>query len=242
MDHFIELAEEAFVAQGITGKTVKQYKDLSVTSYHFDKKGSNRLSGNYYTISFNKNLFGNEKLFCRISSSISSVLDQLNSATDKALIIGLGNESITADALGSLTVNVLSEANKDGKFMLFKPSVFGLTRIESADIINGIVNVVKPSSIITVDTLCCLNDKNLYSSIQISDAGIIPGGGLGNPRPAITQKTLGLPVISIGIPLISYSQDNLDPNYCITPKEIDIIVKICSKLIAKGITAHILKK
>ncbi len=242
MDHFIGLAEEAFVAQGISGKTVKQYKDLSITSYHFDKKGSNRLSGNYYTLSFNKSLFGNEKLFCRISSSISSVLDTLNSDTDKPLVVGLGNESITADALGSLTVNVLGENNQYGKFMLFKPSVFGLTRIESADVINGIVNVVKPSSIIAIDTLCCFNDKNLYSSIQISDAGIIPGGGLGNPRPAITQKTLGIPVISIGIPLISYSQGNLDPNYCITPKEIDIIVKLCSKLIAKGINAHLIKK
>lgn len=242
MDHFKELAEEAFVAQGVSGKTVKKYNDLSITSYHFNKIGSNRLSGNYYTLSYNKSRFGNDKLFSRISSSISSVLDTLNSATDKPLVIGLGNESITADALGSLTVNVLTESNYDGKIMLFKPSVFGLTRMESADIINGIVNVVKPSSIIAVDTLCCLNDSNLYSSIQITDAGIIPGGGLGNPRPAITQKSLGIPVISIGIPLISYSQSNLDPNYCVTPKEIDIIVKMCSKLLANGITAHISKK
>lgn len=242
MDHFKELAEEAFAAIGIAGKTLKQYKDLSVTSYHFDKNGSNRLSGNYYTISFNKNLFGNDKLFCRIITSISSVLDTVNSVTDRPLIVGLGNESITSDALGSLTVNVLSETNNNGKIMLFKPSVYGLTRIESVDVINGIVNVVKPSSIIAVDTLCCLNDKNLYSSIQISDAGIIPGGGLGNPRPAITQKSLGVPVISIGIPLISYSQYNLNPNYCITPKEIDIIVKLCSKVIANGILKHLSTK
>ena len=40
----------------------------------------------------------------------------------------------------------------------------------------------------------------INKSIQISDTGIIPGGGVGNSQKGLTEESLGVPVIAIGIP------------------------------------------
>ncbi|MFR4412253.1 MAG: GPR endopeptidase, partial [Clostridia bacterium] len=39
-------------------------------------------------------------------------------------------------------------------------------------------------------------------SIQIADTGIVPGAGVENKRKEISKKTLGIPVIAIGIPTV----------------------------------------
>lgn len=242
MDTFRELAEESFSSLGIKGEIVKTSKTLSVSKYRFDKEGETRLKGTYYTVNYKKREFGKKSFAKELSESIKGVLSSLISKIKKPLVVGLGNSFITSDALGSQTINALIDKNSDSNVMLFKPSVYGLTKIESSDVIKGLVSVVSPDCIIAVDTLCCLNEDRLYSSVQISDAGIIPGVGLGNPRTPLTKQTLSIPVISIGIPLISYSSDNLNPDSCVTPKEIDVVVKICAKILADGIFDFIKKR
>lgn len=234
MDTFRELAEEAFLGLGIKGEKIKNTKSISVSKFVFDGDSRTRLNGTYVTIAYSKKDFGSE-CFCRsVSGEVSAVLSELGFPHKKPLIVGLGNSSITSDSLGSQTVNALVD-KKLAETMLFKPSVYGITKIESASVIKGLCGVVSPDCIIAVDTLCCIDENKLYSSIQITDAGIIPGGGLGNARTPLTKETLSVPVVSIGIPLISYSSDNLNPDSCVTPKEIDIIVKISAKLLADGI-------
>lgn len=238
MDTFRELAEESFTALGIKGEKVKQSKSIGVSKFFFDEDSRKRLKGTYYTIAYPKANFG-KKSFCKeVSEEIGATLSAFGFSHAKPLIVGLGNSSITSDALGTQTVNALVD-KKLADTMLFKPSVYGITKIESSMVIKGLCGVVSPDCIIAVDTLCCLDENKLYSSIQITDAGIIPGGGLGNSRVPITKETMNIPVISIGIPLISYSSDNLNPDFCVTPKEIDIIVKISAKLIADGIHAFL---
>lgn len=236
MDSFNELAEEAFMKIGIDGEPLKSGKFCKVSKYSFDAKNdlSGRLSGNYFTVSYRKNNFGNNYLGCEISKFISYAIGELVENVNNPLIVGLGNSFITSDSLGNCTINYLSQNNPHG-FMLCTPGVFGLTKIESTDVIKGISAQTHPDVIITIDTLACIDENKLFSSVQITDAGIVPGKGLGNPRPPLTKEVLGIPVISIGIPLISYSSGNLSPDSCVTPKEIDIIVKVCAEIIAKGI-------
>ena len=45
-------------------------------------------------------------------------------------------------------------------------------------------------------------DRMWSRTIQISDTGIHPGSGVGNHRNGITRETLGVPVISIGVPTV----------------------------------------
>lgn len=242
MDFFRELAEESFTALKVKGEKLKTSKYCTLSKYSFNGSSSKRLAGDYYTLSYKKTDFGNNALSEDISDLIAKTLSKIVDKKARPLVVGLGNSFVTSDALGSETVNALFEKNRDSKLMLFKPSVYALTKIESADIINGIAKVSRPDVIIAVDTLCCLNTDKLYSTIQITDAGIIPGSGLVNPRTPITKATLGVPVISIGMPLISYSANNLNPDSCVTPKEIDIIVKIASRIIANGIFKSINKE
>jgi len=94
------------------------------------------------------------------------------------------------------------------------PGVLGTTGIESADIIKGIIDRVKPKMIIAIDSLCSKNIDRINKSIQISDTGIVPGGGVGNSRDELSEKSLGIPVIAIGVPTVvemaSITNDCLD--------------------------------
>ena len=60
------------------------------------------------------------------------------------------------------------------------PGVLGTTGIETVEIVKGIVNNIKPKLVIAIDSLCSKNIDRINKSIQISDTGIIPGGGVGN--------------------------------------------------------------
>lgn len=79
---------------------------------------------------------------------------------------------------------------------------FGNTGIETAEILNGIIENIKPKLIIIIDALASRSIDRISSTIQISDTGIVPGAGVGNTRKEISQKTLGVPVIAIGVPTV----------------------------------------
>ena len=82
------------------------------------------------------------------------------------------------------------------------PGVLGTTGIETVEIIKGIVDNVKPKLLIVIDALASRSIERISSTIQISDTGIIPGAGVGNTRSEISQSTLGIPVIALGIPTV----------------------------------------
>lgn len=56
--------------------------------------------------------------------------------------------------------------------------------------------------ILVIDALAARSSKRLNRTIQISDAGIHPGAGVGNHRSVITKETMGIPVIAIGVPTV----------------------------------------
>lgn len=82
------------------------------------------------------------------------------------------------------------------------PGVLGQTGVETGELLLGAVNVIKPCAVIVVDALAARKLGRLGSTVQISDSGIIPGSGVGNSRAEISRKTLGVPVISVGVPTV----------------------------------------
>ena len=40
------------------------------------------------------------------------------------------------------------------------------------------------------------------TTVQLTDAGIVPGSGVGNHRRALTRETLGVPVLAVGVPTV----------------------------------------
>ena len=134
----------------------------------------------------------------------------------KILFVGLGNRAVTPDALGPYVADHL-EVNRHivkeyGKYAMrteqlivlsaIVPGVMGQTGMETAEIVRGIVHETKPDLILAVDALAARNSRRLNRTIQIADTGIHPGSGVGNYRNAMTEESLGIPVIGIGVPTV----------------------------------------
>lgn len=186
------------------------------------------------------------------------------------LVAGLGNSEITADAIGPLTVknltvtrhlknfepNIYDDIGRCG-ISAFSPGVLGQTGIESAELILGAVKTSSPDLVIAVDALAARSCERLASVVQISDSGIRPGSGIGNMRSEISKRSLGIPVISIGVPTVVNSStlvcdalhsagiSKIDGNiervlesgrsFFVTPKESDIMTKKIAIIIAESI-------
>lgn len=130
------------------------------------------------------------------------------------LIVGLGNWNVTPDALGPMTVEKIlvtshlfklqfeSVAEGYRPVAAVTPGVMGVTGIETSDIIYGIVEKFNPDFVIAVDALAARSIERINETIQLSDSGIHPGSGVGNKRKELSQKTLGVPVIAIGVPTV----------------------------------------
>jgi spore protease len=132
------------------------------------------------------------------------------------LVVGLGNSNVTPDALGPKVVSKILVTrhiagtedvpeelqNKVRYVCAVTPGVMGVTGIETAEIIKGIVDKVKPNLIIAVDALASRHTSRVNSTIQMSNAGINPGSGVGNKRMGIDKESMGVPVIAIGVPTV----------------------------------------
>lgn len=134
-----------------------------------------------------------------------------------ALVVGLGNWSITPDSLGPKVtsnlmvtrhlLNYLPEQVDDRvkPMSVLSPGVLGTTGIETGEIVQGVVERLKPSVVFIIDSLASRKTQRISTSLQISNSGIQPGSGLGNRRMVLDSETLGVPVIAIGVPLVVYA-------------------------------------
>ena len=134
----------------------------------------------------------------------------------KGLVVGLGNREVTPDALGPrvvdnlfITRHILNEFGKYafqredvGKVSGIVPGVMAQTGMECVEILKGVVKETKPDFLITVDALAARSIRRLGRTIQLTDTGITPGSGIGNHRNAINRKSVGVPVISLGVPTV----------------------------------------
>ncbi len=135
----------------------------------------------------------------------------------EAFVVGLGNWNATPDALGPRVVSqILVTRHLHGqvpanlvegtrRVSALAPGVLGLTGIETGEIIRGIVEHIHPTVVIAVDSLASRSIGRLLRTIQIADTGIHPGSGVGNNRTGITQDTVGVPVIAIGVPTVVHA-------------------------------------
>ncbi len=129
-------------------------------------------------------------------------------------VVGLGNWNATPDALGPHVLNSLMVTrhlynqappevrNGMRSVCALSPGVLGLTGVQTAEIIRGVVENVKPDLIIAIDSLAARSTKRLGNTIQLSNAGISPGSGLAKDRMGINKETMGVPVIAVGVPTV----------------------------------------
>ena len=147
-----------------------------------------------------------------LTKELKNIVDKHVGSQDEVLVVGLGNIYVTPDSLGPKVINEIEVTRhiinympqyvKEGtrKISAISPGVLGTTGIETVEILKGIVDNIHPKLIIVIDALASRSIERISSSVQISDTGIVPGAGVGNRRSEISIKSLGVPVIAIGIP------------------------------------------
>ena len=174
--------------------------------------------GNYITVDVKNLKIANEEEIQKMSEVVTKELKSLLAKhvaeKDSILIVGLGNIYVTPDSLGPKVINeiditrhlleympeVLDENTRE--VSAISPGVLGTTGIETMEILKGIVDNVKPKLVIIIDALASRNIERISSSVQLADTGIVPGAGVGNARKELTENTLGIPVIAMGIPTV----------------------------------------
>lgn len=184
-----------------------------------DESGSKALGkpvGNYITIEIPELIHKTEELYEKTVVVLANELEKLVKI-DKdglVLVVGLGNRNITADALGPKVVSqllvtrhlfeLMPEELEDGirPVCAVSPGVLGITGIETGEILKGVAEKVNPDLIIVIDALASRKLERVSTTIQLSDTGLTPGSGIGNVRMAINEKTMGVPVIAIGVPTV----------------------------------------
>jgi len=187
--------------------------------------------GKYITIEFGKIWLKEYDEYVRAIELIAEKIKML--AVDhheKVLIAALGNSSITADSIGpkALPKILITRHLKQQIPGLYdsmgliemsgiSPGVLGQTGMETAEIILSVTDEIKPSLVIIIDSLASRKISRLATTVQLSNAGISPGSGVGNHRRAIDSNLLGTKVISIGVPTVvdaaTLSYDVLEEAY-----------------------------
>lgn len=263
---------ETIVNYGIQGTCVRVLNEEA--EKHIGKR-----QGKYISFETDAVLERDTEKYFKISKAIADELKKIVPAQKKktVLVVGLGNAEMTPDSIGPLVVNNIfvtrhileylpNEADERmNSVCAVAPGVLGVTGLESADVIKGIIDKTNVCAVIVIDALASRRSERMFSTFQITDTGIEPGAGVGNKRSALTKETLGVPVIAMGVPTVIYAsslvydaavellsgitgQDEQKvedaakkiasfsmEDMVVTPKEIDIIAKDSAKIIADGI-------
>ena len=209
IDDFNDLNDE------IVDVIEKEYKDIKVNITKVKQDNDIRKKGTYTTISFeditDHNNYENVKHI--LQEELKNIIKDLNIKDDyKTLVIGLGNRNSTPDSLGvkvsenilvTRYISELKELSHEYRVVSsFAPNVMGNTGIEAQSIIKGIIKEVDFDLLIVIDSLASSKIERVNKTIQITNTGIYPGSGVGNHRKEISQATLGLPVIALGVPTV----------------------------------------
>ncbi len=261
---------EIHAGKGLKGieHTVKKANGVTITEIRItDKDGETALKrkkGRYITVEiprFSKSTRYFESGTNAVAEGIKSLIPQ----NGPVLVAGLGNENITPDALGPRCASLVFSTRHISKEIQknigidslrsvsrITPGVLGQNGIETSEILAGIIRQISPAALITVDALASRRLSRLGCTVQICNTGITPGSGVGNSRAEISESTMGVPVIAVGVPTVvdaatlahdltgasaNGRHEKGSENMMVTPREIDVIIDRAAKLIATAINS-----
>ena len=272
-DLALEAAEKAPDMPRLTEQDVEKTQlmegEATITRIHIHSGAGSealgRAPGRYITVEVPP-LSDNDDKLVEYARLIGRELAALLPERGTVLVTGLGNESITPDALGPRASRmVLATRHIQGEFArssglddlrataVLAPGVLGQTGVESGEIVGGLCEVVHPAAVIAIDALASRSVARLGCTVQLCDTGIAPGSGVGNNRKELTEQLLGIPVIGLGVPTVVDARtlaaeltgredaaEQVAPRgaqMMVTPREIDLIISRASRLVAMAVNA-----
>ncbi len=266
-DLALEAVADSTTSSGITQEVSRQ-GDATVTRITVGSEAAAREIGKppgaYITIEVPP-LSDNEEQLEQHAQTVAAELRRLLPESGTVLVIGLGNASITPDALGPQAADmVLATRHIRGEYArsmglddlrptaVLTPGVLGQTGVESGEMAAGLCASVRPVAVIAVDALAARSLSRLGCTVQLCDTGISPGSGIGNNRRALSEELLGVPVIGMGVPTVvdaatiareltgGDAGEVVNPrgaSMIVTPREVDLVVRRAARLVAMAINA-----
>lgn len=237
--------------------------DIQITRIDvLDHDAAQRLDkpiGRYVTISAAPVSFMEQDRREAIAKCLSVELRAMASSVDSALVIGLGNRYVTADALGTKTAEYVLVTRHIHMHMenylpegtpvtsSFCANVLGVTGMETAEVVSALTERIQPDIVILIDSLAAASVEHIGCVIQCNDSGIAPGSGVGNFRTMLTKDLLHVPVIALGVPTVVSAEtivresgaNAVDLAKCgdliVAPKDIDAIVRDLSRVLSDAV-------
>lgn len=263
-------------SEDIDGIEINKYDDGGVTVTEIkvtNENGSRALDkplGSYVTVEVTPFSKASD-LFSHQLTVLSEQIKKLIPDSGLVLIAGLGNKTITPDALGPRAAELIFATRHIGAELrksigmenirnaaVIIPGVLGKTGVETGEIIESVARKVKPCAVIVIDALASRRLERLGTTVQMATSGVVPGSGVGNARSRIDEQTLGIPVLSVGVPTVvdaatlasdlieqaGYAADGAEfekllkpigERIMVTPKEIDLMIERAAQLVAMSI-------
>ncbi len=216
--------------------------------------------GRYVTLELDGLLRREKGAFQRAAKAVAHLLRPMLPREGEALVVGLGNRAITPDLVGPLAVDhtlvtrhLVSHLKEH--FGHLRPvaalaaGVLAATGMESGQLVRAVADRLRPACVIAIDALASRSVERLCRTVQLSDAGIVPGSGVGNHRMALNAESLGVPVVAVGAPTVVEAstlmmdllgrEDDADlpgGDLFVTPREVDSRVADLSRAIGYGVS------
>ncbi len=220
--------KESFPGDGgeIAGVALREWEEadsqVKLTEVRIlDERGARAMGkpmGTYLTLEADELLGHDNGYHERVSQELARQIGNLvgDIREKKVMVVGLGNASVTPDALGPRAVGHLQVTRHLAKqygeefcrerelpvISAIVPGVMAQTGMETAEILQGVIQQTKPELLIVIDALAARSIRRLGTTIQLTDTGIHPGSGVGNHRHSLTRESLGIPVLAIGVPTV----------------------------------------
>lgn len=212
-----------------------------------DEAGSRALGkprGRYISLELPADGRAGEGFAALLAGQLGEILDC--GEQDSVLVVGLGNRAMTPDALGPMTADgvLITRHLRRQLPAVFEhvrpvsalcPGVLGTTGLESAETVKSVVQRVRPDRVLVVDALAAAGGDRLCRVVQLTDAGIVPGSGVGNSRAAFDRESLGVPVVALGVPTVLDAAERGAGPLLVTPRDIDSRMRRLSSVISAGI-------
>ncbi len=215
--------------------------------------------GRYVTLKAEPMDFADRDRRSDIAVVLSDELRAIAKNASNAMIVGLGNRFVTADALGTKTAEYVLVTRHVHMHMAdllpkgtpvtssFCANVLGVTGMETAEVVSALTEKIRPDTVILIDSLAAASAEHIGCVIQCNDSGIAPGSGVGNFRTMLTSRSLGIPVIALGVPTVVSAETIVRESGCVSkndaairdlivaPKDVDALIRDLSRVLSDAI-------
>lgn len=179
-----------------------------------------------------------------LTALLQRALTQMLPPRGRLFAVGLGNPDITADSLGAATIRgITARSGKRYRLSAMETDVASKTGLATARLVGAAARELGADCVIAVDALACREPRRIGKTVQITDAGIVPGGGAEAAGLEISRRTLGIPVAAVGVPtmtlLSSVTGSKADSGFHISAGDCDILIKMWAEIVSGAIDALI---